>query len=115
MRVLALFLNLVFVISSLAAPKMSYYDIQDAFDVKIEKKQWSKLVDWNQIESMTSDEKFKLADHLRQEEVIGRKLFFEAKHKPALVQERIKSGKLSKKELALQKLALALVSNWSVR
>lgn len=119
MKTLILFLSICFSITSFSAISQGvYYDNMDRLENLIQKKNWKSLFNENSIKElnkMTEDERFKLANYLQEEGVISKKLFFNAKNKIGLVQKNINSNQQSLKKTEIQKLSLFLISNIELR
>ncbi|MEC9283573.1 MAG: hypothetical protein VX642_12720 [Bdellovibrionota bacterium] len=76
--------------------------------------EFNKALDEKHVEllkSLSADQRFRLGDNLYRDGLIPRKLFYSAKNKPTLIQELIKSGKISSNEKDLHRLSLYLLSN----
>jgi hypothetical protein len=117
MRKLTGILTLVFGMTASAVGNVSYHDSYEKIDTFIKSKKWDKLSSselMQELRSLTEDDRFRMANALQKEGVLDRTLFFEAKHKIGKLQEKIKSGTLSEKDLALHKLSLFLISDTEV-
>lgn len=110
MKTLISSLIILFSLQSLSAVG-NIYDTQDRILDAAKNKKWEKIVNWSELNALSSEQKFRLASQLKNEGLISRKLFLETKHKPGLIQQRIKDPKTSQKEREIQRLALSLISD----